>query len=176
MSEVDIAEEIPSGDDSAFTEEHQHDGGGDATSQVVQTTNSIPAEHVYVATSQGLLAASEHFQDPSLKTTHIVIHDQTLTIDSNSVPTGLKTPTTPLPPPTPATPLSREKGLKYQWDESINEISLPVRCKNTSGELVKSKFGSGIKINFQILNSCGSVSNKVGFPLGSEQFISKYPR
>jgi hypothetical protein len=39
------------------------------------------------------------------KTTHIVIHDQTLSVDS-----GLKTPSTPLPPPTPATPLSREKG------------------------------------------------------------------
>jgi len=148
MSEVDIAEGLPNGDDSAFTEDHHHDGSGDASNHVVQTSdssnaasqNAIPAEHVFVATSQGLLTAAEHFQGEGLKTTHIVIHDQTLTVDSVS---GLKTPTTPLPPPTPATPLSREKGFKYTWDESVECEVLPVRCKNTNGELHKAKFGSG---------------------------------
>lgn len=144
MSEVDIAEDLPNGDDSAFADDPQHDGSGDASSSVVQTVDTdnstISSEHVYVATSQGLLTATEHYQETNgLKTTHIVIHDQTLTVDSN----GLKTPTTPLPPPTPATPLSREKGLKYQWDDSVHMTILPVRCKHTNGELHKAKFGSG---------------------------------
>ncbi|OWF48994.1 deformed epidermal autoregulatory factor 1 homolog isoform X2 [Mizuhopecten yessoensis] len=146
MSEVDIAEDLPNGDDSAFADD-QHDGSGDASNSVVQAVdtesnghNTISAEHVYVATSQGLLTAAEHFQEANgLKTTHIVIHDQTLTVDSS----GLKTPTTPIPPPTPATPLSREKGLKYQWDDSVHMTILPVRCKHTNGELHKAKFGSG---------------------------------
>lgn len=145
MSEVDIAEDLPNGDDSAFADDPQHDGSGDASSSVVQTVDTdnstISSEHVYVATSQGLLTATEHYQETNgLKTTHIVIHDQTLTVDSN----GLKTPTTPLPPPTPATPLSREKGLKYQWDDSVHMTILPVRCKHTNGELHKAKFGSGM--------------------------------
>jgi hypothetical protein len=78
----------------------------------------------------------------SLKTTHIVIHKQTL---SDSVPAGcsVKTPSTPLPPPTPATPRGRERGFRYQWDSSAFEPVLPVRCKNSSGELHKSRFGSG---------------------------------
>lgn len=147
MSEVDIAEDLPNGDDSAFTDDHQqHDGSGDA--QPVQTAaaaiqanhGAISSEHVFVATSQGLLSA-EQFQEATaagMKTTHIVIHDQTLTVDS-----GLKTPTTPVPPPTPATPLSREKGFRYQWDDSVHADILPVRCKNTNGELHKAKFGSG---------------------------------
>ncbi len=73
-----------------------------------------------------------------LPTTHIVIHDQTL-----SVAEGLKNPNTPLPPPTPATPNSRDKGFKYQWDHQIHQDILPVRCKSSNGELYKTRFGSG---------------------------------
>lgn len=139
MSEADITEELPNGDDSAFTEEQQHDEDG---TRDHADDNSISAEHVYVATSQGILSAEQFAENVNaqnqFKTTHIVIHDQTLTVDS-----GLKTPSTPLPPPTPATPLSREKGLRYQWDDSVHDPVLPVRCKNTNGELHKAKFGSG---------------------------------
>lgn len=140
MSDVDITEELPNGDDSAFTEEQQHDEVTHAEEH--DDVQSISAEHVYVATSQGILTAEQFAENVNsqnqFKTTHIVIHDQTLTVDS-----GLKTPSTPLPPPTPATPLSREKGLKYQWDDSVHDPILPVRCKNTNGELHKAKFGSG---------------------------------
>lgn len=143
MSEVDITEELPNGDDSAFTEEQQQDDEETPASDHPDV-HSISAEHVYVATSQGILSAEQFAENVNsqnqFKTTHIVIHDQTLSVDS-----GLKndTPSTPLPPPTPATPLSREKGLKYQWDDSVHEPILPVRCKNTNGELHKAKFGSG---------------------------------
>lgn len=122
MSEGEIAEDLPNGDDSAFEDQ--------------QTDRNEPGHGtVYVDSAQGVITA-EHYQDESGKTTHIVIHDQAL--DS-----GLKTPTTPLPPPTPATPLSRERGLRYQWDDSAHNDVLPVRCKNQNGELHKFKFGSG---------------------------------
>ncbi|XP_076445552.1 deformed epidermal autoregulatory factor 1 homolog isoform X2 [Babylonia areolata] len=146
MSEVDISDEIPNGDDSAFVEEQPAECESSATSctaTVVETApqDAIAAEHVYVATPQGLISA-EQFQEATvagLKTTHIVIHDQSIA----QLEAGLKTPTTPLPPPTPATPLSKEKGFRYTWDDSVHASVLPVRCKNTNGELYKAKFGSG---------------------------------
>lgn len=140
MSEVDISEELPNGDDSAFTDDHQQtNAGGDANNTVnAEGHQAIPSQ-LYVTTTQGLVPA-EQIQE-EIKTTHIVIHDQTF--DS-----GLKTPTTPLPPPTPATPLSREKGFKYTWDESVQGNILPVRCKNSNGELYKNKFGSGKASSF----------------------------
>ncbi|KAK3593858.1 hypothetical protein CHS0354_011461 [Potamilus streckersoni] len=136
MSDVEISEDLPNGDDSAFADEHQHTTDQAESSDENNTTETtiVTEQPVFVATTQGLLAP-EHFQD-AIKTTHIVIHDQTLE-------SGLKTPTTPLPPPTPATPLSREKGFRYQWDESVHAEVLPVRCKNLNGELHKCKFGSG---------------------------------
>ncbi|KAK6169426.1 deformed epidermal autoregulatory factor 1 homolog isoform X1 [Patella vulgata] len=145
MAEVDIAEDIPNGDDSAFVDEHQQaaDTEHDVQSQdhVIADSvhESITPDQVFVATSQGLISADQ-LREAGIKTTHIVIHDNTLTtVDSG----GLKTPTTPLPPPTPATPLSKERGFKYQWDTSVHQMILPVRCKNLNGELHKNRFGSG---------------------------------
>jgi hypothetical protein len=92
-----------------------------------------------------------------LKTTHIVIHKQALS-ESVSAGCSVKTPTTPLPPPTPATPRGRERGFRYQWDPSAFEPVLPVRCKNSSGELHKARFGSGRcdkKRSKQFLMICG---------------------
>jgi len=141
MSEVDIAEELPNGDDSAFEDQQ---ASSEVQSQQSLTAHSIPtsipivaeSDTVYVTSSRDQDILTAEFQDD--KTTHIVIHEQ-----GNGMDSGLKSPTTPLPPPTPATPMSREKGLKYQWDDSVQGDMLPVRCKNTSGELFKSKFGSG---------------------------------
>ncbi|XP_041354736.1 deformed epidermal autoregulatory factor 1 homolog isoform X2 [Gigantopelta aegis] len=136
MSEVDISEEIPSNDESSFVEDQQNGERTPETTTISAENGAIPAEHVFVATSQGLLTADQLHAAGGIKTTHIVIHDQ-------SLESGLKTPTTPLPPPTPSTPLSREKGFKYQWDTCVHAEVLPVRCKSSNGELHKSKFGSG---------------------------------
>ncbi len=143
MAEVDVAEEVPNSDDSAFTNGQEQQQEEEQSHVTVQPTvhNVVPVsqvapQNIYVATSQGLVSASaEQLQEAGIKTTHIVIHDQGLE--------ELKTPTTPIPPPTPATPLSKEKGFKYQWDESVFESVLPVRCKNSNGELHKNRFGSG---------------------------------
>ena len=138
MSEVDMAEEIPNGDDSAF-EDPQQSSGERQERQEAHPANTISTETdtVYVATSQGLLVASEQYQEVGNKTTHIVIHDQGV------IESGLKSPSTPIPPPTPATPLSRDRGFKYQWDENVDKDILPVRCKTTNGDLHKNRFGSG---------------------------------
>lgn len=93
------------------------------TSGDLLSTSAVP-----VATNQG-----------QIKTTHIVIHNQTLSSSGISD----ESPQTPLPPPTPATPWGREHGFRYQWDSSAFESIIPVRCKNSNGELYKSKFGSG---------------------------------
>ncbi|RUS76738.1 hypothetical protein EGW08_015494 [Elysia chlorotica] len=149
MSEVDIAGELPNGDDSAFVDEHQIQNGSETSPETSTVAVSLPNHnlspgHVFVATSQGLISAQQ-FQEAAsggIKTTHIVIHDQTL--EQLAAEAGaLKSPTTPLPPPTPATPLSKEKGFRYQWDDSVHQEVLPVRCKHTNGELHKSRFGSG---------------------------------
>lgn len=152
MTEADIAGDLPNGDDSAFVDEHQHGSETPPESSAVAVSSpSISADHVFVTTSQGLISAQQ-FQEATagaIKTTHIVIHDQTLD-QLAEAGGGLKTPTTPLPPPTPSTPLSKEKGFRYQWDDSVHNDILPVRCKHTNGELYKSKFGSGRSCHLEI--------------------------
>ena len=150
VSVVEIPDELPcNGDDSAFVVNNTEQNGGIVVqnngllspSQAIEAVaidNGITPDQVYVATSEGLMTADQLHQ-AGIKTTHIVIHDQTLSVTDP----GLKTPTTPLPPPTPATPTSRDKGYKYQWDSKIHMDILPVRCKQSNGELYKSKFGSG---------------------------------
>ena len=73
-----------------------------------------------------------------IKTTHIVIHDQSLEDDGEPI-----SPTTPIPPLPPATQLSRDRDFVYQWDDSVHTSYIPVRCKNSNGILFKNKFGSG---------------------------------
>lgn len=49
----------------------------------------------------------------------------------------------PQSPPTPLAP-GQEKGVtKYNWDPSVYDSELPVRCRNISGTLYKSRLGSG---------------------------------
>ncbi|XP_024902095.1 deformed epidermal autoregulatory factor 1 homolog isoform X3 [Pteropus alecto] len=78
------------------------------------------------------------------KATLIVVHT-----DGSIVETaGLKGPAAPLTPgpQSPAPPLApgQEKGGgKYSWDPSAYDSELPVRCRNVSGTLHKSRLGSG---------------------------------
>lgn len=49
-------------------------------------------------------------------------------------------------PQTPTTPLTsgHDKDVsKYNWDPSVYDNELPVRCRNTSGILYKNRLGSG---------------------------------
>ncbi|XP_042763258.1 deformed epidermal autoregulatory factor 1 homolog isoform X2 [Panthera leo] len=78
------------------------------------------------------------------KATLIVVHT-----DGSIVETaGLKGPAAPLTPgpqcpPTPAAPGQERGGTKYNWDPSVYDSELPVRCRNISGTLFKSRLGSG---------------------------------
>ncbi|TEA36507.1 hypothetical protein DBR06_SOUSAS35410024, partial [Sousa chinensis] len=78
------------------------------------------------------------------KATLIVVHT-----DGSIVETaGLKAPTAPLTPgpqspPTPLAPGQEKGGTKYNWDPSVYDSELPVRCRNISGTLYKSRLGSG---------------------------------
>lgn len=149
MSAVDISDALPNGDDdSAFPEEEaaavasdhgtaaEEESVSSAPPGVVTNQGTIPADQVFVATSQGLLTA-EQLQEAGIKTTHIVIHDQTLNVEEGDEDSSeLKTKQDQDPDYT-------QKGFKYEWDESVHCTILPVRCKNSNGELYKSKLGSG---------------------------------
>ena len=168
ISDVDEgngAEEIPNSDDAFATplgkqehvlvtkvEECSEDEEELVSDAVDSNGGIIEHNQVFVATSEGLLNAAlqpVHQNTEGIdKTTHFVIHDHTLSGDPEC---GLKEPHTPLPPPTPSTPLSKERGFRYQWDASAFEDVVPVRCKSTSGEMHKSKFGSGIQLGFVCL-------------------------
>jgi len=111
--------------------ENDEDGGVAFLAGSPSATQGIQ----FIDASNGSVTAES--SSSVLKTTHIVIHKQTLK-------GGLVSPLTPLPPPTPATPNARERGFRYQWDQSAFDPVIPVRCKSSNGELHKAKFGSGM--------------------------------
>ncbi|NWR81290.1 DEAF1 factor, partial [Centropus unirufus] len=52
-------------------------------------------------------------------------------------------PKGPQSPPAPLAPVQEKTGTKYNWDPSVYENELPVRCRNISGVLYKNRLGSG---------------------------------
>lgn len=52
----------------------------------------------------------------------------------------------PQSPPTPLAPGQEKGGTKYNWDPSVYDSELPVRCRNISGTLYKSRLGSGGRV------------------------------
>nr|XP_020449255.1 deformed epidermal autoregulatory factor 1 homolog isoform X3 [Monopterus albus] len=80
------------------------------------------------------------------KATLIVVHTDGSIVEA----TGLKSAATiapgPQTPPTPLTPpQDKDSCSKYNWDPSVYNNELPVRCRNTSGVLFKNRLGSGGK-------------------------------
>ncbi|NXP79459.1 DEAF1 factor, partial [Ramphastos sulfuratus] len=78
------------------------------------------------------------------KATLIVVHTDGSIVET----TGLKGPSAPLTPgpqspPTPLASVQGKTGTKYNWDPSVYENELPVRCRNISGILYKNRLGSG---------------------------------
>uniref|UniRef100_A0A3Q1HVE9 SAND domain-containing protein n=1 Tax=Anabas testudineus TaxID=64144 RepID=A0A3Q1HVE9_ANATE len=106
----------------------------------VATSGSLP-EHVL--TGRTTLQLGEGLS--TQKATLIVVHT-----DGSIVEAGLKSATTigpgPQTPPTPLTPpQDKDSCSKYNWDPSVYNNELPVRCRNTSGVLYKNRLGSGGK-------------------------------
>ncbi|XP_004717254.3 deformed epidermal autoregulatory factor 1 homolog [Echinops telfairi] len=78
------------------------------------------------------------------KATLIVVHTDGSIVET----TGLKGPSAPLTPgpqspPPPVAPGPEKGGTKYNWDPSVYDSELPVRCRNISGTLYKNRLGSG---------------------------------
>uniref|UniRef100_A0A3P9N1C4 DEAF1 transcription factor n=1 Tax=Poecilia reticulata TaxID=8081 RepID=A0A3P9N1C4_POERE len=107
----------------------------------VATSASLP-EHVL--SGRTTLQLSEGLS--TQKATLIVVHTDGSIVEA----TGLKSAATitsgPQTPPTPLTPLQdKDSCSKYNWDPSVYNNELPVRCRNTSGVLYKNRLGSGGK-------------------------------
>ncbi|XP_026168270.1 deformed epidermal autoregulatory factor 1 homolog isoform X2 [Mastacembelus armatus] len=107
----------------------------------VSTTGSLP-EHVL--SGRTTLQLSEGLS--TQKATLIVVHTDGSIVEA----TGLKPAATitpgPQTPPTPLTPpQDKDSCSKYNWDPSVYNNELPVRCRNTSGVLYKTRLGSGGK-------------------------------
>ncbi|KAL2093418.1 hypothetical protein ACEWY4_010730 [Coilia grayii] len=147
---IDIgAESLPNPDDaqSTFAEVTTVTVGDvQATDDNVFTTSvatsaTIP-EHVLTGRTTLQIGDSLNAQ----KATLIVVHTDGSIVDAS----GLKASASPITagPPTPSTPMSAghdKDGSKYNWDPSVYDNELPVRCRNTSGILYKNRLGSGGK-------------------------------
>ncbi|XP_056595525.1 deformed epidermal autoregulatory factor 1 homolog isoform X2 [Triplophysa dalaica] len=145
---IDIAESLPNQDDAesafavtAVTVGDVHTGEDTVFTSSVTAAASIP-EHVL--TGRTTLQIGDSLS--SQKATLIVVHTDGSIVDA----TGLKGTTTPMTPgpQTPTTPLmsGHDKDVsKYNWDPSVYDNELPVRCRNTSGILYKNRLGSGGK-------------------------------
>lgn len=80
----------------------------------------------------------------SEKTTLIVVHTDGSIVETRGikVPAGSLTPD-PQSPTTPLTSGEEKEGSKYNWDPSVYDNELPVRCRNVSAILYKNRLGSG---------------------------------
>ncbi|XP_028287962.1 deformed epidermal autoregulatory factor 1 homolog [Parambassis ranga] len=107
----------------------------------VATSGSLP-EHVLSGRTTLQLGEGLSAQ----KATLIVVHTDGSIVEA----AGLKSATTiasgPQTPPTPLSPSQdKDSCSKYNWDPSVYNNELPVRCRNTSGVLYKNRLGSGGK-------------------------------
>ncbi|XP_056243016.1 deformed epidermal autoregulatory factor 1 homolog isoform X2 [Seriola aureovittata] len=107
----------------------------------VATSGSLP-EHVLSGRTTLQLGEGLSTQ----KATLIVVHTDGSIVEA----TGLKSATAIAPgqqtTPTPLTPpQDKDSCSKYNWDPSVYNNELPVRCRNTSGVLYKNRLGSGGK-------------------------------
>ncbi|XP_061750312.1 deformed epidermal autoregulatory factor 1 homolog isoform X2 [Nerophis ophidion] len=142
------AESLPNSDeaDSAFADvstvtvsDVQADDDDSVFNTTVDAAANLP-EHVLSGRT-----TLELQTDPlsSQKTTLIVVHRDSGIMDEAC----LKSTSTISDPPTPPTPLTppqdKDSTSKYNWDPSVYNNELPVRCRNTSGVLYKNRLGSG---------------------------------
>ncbi|XP_077452060.1 deformed epidermal autoregulatory factor 1 homolog isoform X1 [Stigmatopora argus] len=120
-------EDVQATDDSVFT-------------SPVDGVETLP-EHVLSGRSN--LELGEGLGSP--KTTLMVVHAESDIVEDRlksnaTISTGLVTPPNLLTPPQ-----DKDRNSKYNWDPSVYNSELPVRCRNSSGILFKSRLGSGGK-------------------------------
>ncbi|XP_054632496.1 deformed epidermal autoregulatory factor 1 homolog isoform X1 [Dunckerocampus dactyliophorus] len=127
VSTVAVAD-VQAADDNVFTTTvntpgnlPEHVLSGRTTLQLGEGLNSQKATLIVVHTDSGIV------EEASLKST-------------STISTGPPTPPTPLTPPQ-----DKDSASKYNWDPSVYNNELPVRCRNTNGVLYKNRLGSGGK-------------------------------
>ncbi|XP_058859216.1 deformed epidermal autoregulatory factor 1 homolog isoform X2 [Acipenser ruthenus] len=145
---IDIAtESMPNPDETAFAEVTTVTVANvPGTEDSVFTTSVANAASIseHVLTGRTTLQIGDSLN--TQKATLIVVHTDGSIVDT----TGLKGPATPITPgpqrsSTPLTPGPDKDGTKYNWDSSVYDNELPIRCRNTSGMLYKNRLGSGGK-------------------------------
>uniref|UniRef100_A0A671KVG4 Acid trehalase-like protein 1 n=1 Tax=Sinocyclocheilus anshuiensis TaxID=1608454 RepID=A0A671KVG4_9TELE len=140
---IDITESLPNPDDgeTAFAEVTAVTVGDVQSSDDTVFTSTAASIPEHLLTGRTTLQIGDSLS--TQKATLIVVHTDGSIVDA----TALKGTATP-GPQTPSTPLTsgRDKDVsKYNWDPSVYENELPVRCRNTSGILYKNRLGSGGK-------------------------------
>ncbi|KAF8791929.1 Deformed epidermal autoregulatory factor 1 like protein [Argiope bruennichi] len=98
--------------------------------QLVTVSGIAMPPNVLVTTASGNIFGDQE----TLKTTRIIIHNPSLDVLKNAQQTIT------------FNPLNRSLSVpekNINWDPSVYDPVLPVRCRNIRGELHKSKFGSG---------------------------------
>ncbi|KAM9352126.1 deformed epidermal autoregulatory factor 1 homolog [Symphorus nematophorus] len=107
----------------------------------VATSGSLP-EHMLSGRTTLQLGEGLSTQ----KATLIVVHTDGSIVEATGLKSAAAITTGPQTPPTPLTPpQDKDSCSKYNWDPSVYNNELPVRCRNTSGVLYKNRLGSGGK-------------------------------
>ncbi|TSK13471.1 Protein-glucosylgalactosylhydroxylysine glucosidase [Bagarius yarrelli] len=138
--EAPFAGRVPQSQVTTVTVSDVQSADDNVFSTSVATAASIP-EHVLGRTT---LQIGDSLS--TQKATLIVVHADGSIVDA----TGLKATAAPMTPgsqnpSTPMTPNHEKDVNKYNWDLSVYDNELPVRCRNTSGVLYKNRLGSGGK-------------------------------
>ncbi|KAM8892659.1 deformed epidermal autoregulatory factor 1 homolog isoform 2-T2 [Spinachia spinachia] len=127
VTAVTVAE-VQAGEDNVFT-------------TTVATSGSLP-EHVLSGRTTLQLGDGLSTQ----KATLIVVHTDGSIVEATGLKSAASMASEAQTPPTPLTPpQDKDSCSKYNWDPSVYNSELPVRCRNTSGVLYKSRLGSGGK-------------------------------
>ncbi|XP_020492157.1 deformed epidermal autoregulatory factor 1 homolog [Labrus bergylta] len=143
------AESLPNSDEAeaafaevtAVTVGGVHSAEDNVFTTTVATSGSLP-EHML--SGRTTLQLGEGLS--SQKATLIVVHTDGSIVEAAglksaaSMASGQQTPPTPMTPPQ-----DKDSCSKYNWDPSVYNNELPVRCRNTSGVLFKNRLGSGGK-------------------------------
>ncbi|XP_062245876.1 deformed epidermal autoregulatory factor 1 homolog isoform X1 [Platichthys flesus] len=140
------AESLPNPDeaDAAFAEMTVRDvqaAEDNVYTTTVATSGSLP-EHVLSGRTTLQLGEGLSTQ----KATLIVVHTDGSIVEASGLKSATAIAPGPQTTPTPLTPPhDKDSGSKYNWDPSVYNNELPVRCRNSSGVLYKNRLGSGGK-------------------------------
>ncbi|KAK5866863.1 hypothetical protein PBY51_011403 [Eleginops maclovinus] len=115
--------------------------GDNVFSTTVATSGSLP-EHVLSRGTTLQLGDGLSTQ----KATLIVVHTDGSIVEATGLKSAAAMATGSQTHPTPLTsPQDKDSCSKYNWDPSVYNSELPVRCRNSSGVLYKNRLGSGGK-------------------------------